>query len=178
MSNGLLELELWFLCLANLSYFWSTSDELERSLTDVCRTWPIFDRRLSDLSYLWPTSVGHELSLTDVWRTWAICDRRLTSLDNFWPTSDGHELSFIGEHSNTRGEPPKCWPAEPVPPSYPIRFLNPTCKNPSSAAWLGNWGHRSRQLRREVCVCAYVCECYIYMYIYICIHIYIYIYIY
>ena len=25
---------------------------------------------------------------------------------------------------------------EPVPPSDPIRFLNPTCKNPSSAAWL------------------------------------------
>ena len=34
---------------------------LELSLTDVCRTWAIFDRRLSDLSYLWPTSVGLEL---------------------------------------------------------------------------------------------------------------------
>ena len=27
-------------------------------------------------------------------------------------------------------------PGELVPPSYPIRFLNPACKNPSSAAWL------------------------------------------
>ena len=77
-----------FLCLANLSYFWSTSDELERSLTDVCRTWAIFDRRLSDLSYLWPTSVGIELFLTDVCRTWAIFDRRVTNLNYLLPTSD------------------------------------------------------------------------------------------
>ena len=36
------------------------------------------------------------------------------------------------------GEPPKCRMGEPVPPCHPIRFLNPACKNPSSAAWLGN----------------------------------------
>ena len=45
---------------------------------------------------------------------------------------------FIGEHSNTRGEPPKCRMGEPVPPGSTIRFLNPDPKNPSSAAWLGN----------------------------------------
>ena len=138
MPNGLLELELWFMWLANLSYFWSTSDELELSLTDACRTWAIFERRLPDLSYLWPTSVGLELSLTDACRTWAIFDRRVTNLNYLWPTSDEHELSFIGEHSNTRGEPSKCGTREPVPPRYAIRFLNPNCENPSSAAWSGN----------------------------------------
>ena len=52
----------------------------------------------------------------------------------------------IGEHSNTRGEPPKCRTGEPVPPSSAIRFLNPTCKNPSSAAWLGkNTAHDANQ---------------------------------
>ena len=37
---------------------------------------------------------------------------------------------YLGNHPLIAGEP--------VPPSSPIRFLNPTCKNPSSAAWLGN----------------------------------------
>ena len=37
-------------------------------------------------------------------------------------------------------------PGEPVPPAHDIRFLNPNCKNPSSAAWLGNhWGARKKQ---------------------------------
>ena len=36
---------------------------LDLTLTNVWRTWAIFDRRLSDLSYLWPTSVGLELPL-------------------------------------------------------------------------------------------------------------------
>ena len=66
--------------LTNLSYLWPTSDELVIldprlsstryllptsvtlliSLSDVCRTWAIVDRRLSDLSL--------ELFLNDVWR--------------------------------------------------------------------------------------------------------------
>ena len=78
MSNGLLELELWFLCLANLSYFWSTS-------------------RLSDLSYLWPTSVGLELSLTDVCRTWAIFDWRVTNMSYL---SLGNTQTHAGNHQN------------------------------------------------------------------------------
>ena len=97
MSNGLLELELWFLCLANLSYFWSTSDELELSLTDVGRTWAIFDRRLSDLSYLWPTSVGLELSLTGVCRTWAIFDWRVTNMSYLLL---GNTQTHAGNHRN------------------------------------------------------------------------------
>ena len=32
----------------------------------------------------------------------------------------------------------ECCLGEPVPPTDPIRFLNLNCKNPSSAAWLGN----------------------------------------
>ena len=72
----------------------SVFNEVELSLTDVWRTWAIFDRRLSDSSYLWPTSVGLELSLTDVCRTWAIFDRRLLDLSYLWPTSVGPELSL------------------------------------------------------------------------------------
>ena len=41
--------------------------------------------------------------------------------------SPGHSL-YNSLHSGA---------GEPVPPSYAIRFLNPNCKNPSSAAWLG-----------------------------------------
>ena len=37
-------------------------------------------------------------------------------------------------------------PGEPVPPSSPIRFLNPDCKNPSSAAWLGKKSTRCRTI--------------------------------
>ena len=57
---------------------------LDLTLTNVWRTWAIFDRRLSDLSHLWPTSGGLELSLTDVCRTWAIFDRRLSDLSYLW----------------------------------------------------------------------------------------------
>ena len=39
---------------------------------------------------------------------------------------------------NSIGAPPKCRMGEPLPPSSPIRFPDPNCKNPSSAAWLGN----------------------------------------
>jgi hypothetical protein len=61
--------------------------ELELSLTDVWRTWVIFDRRVTNLSYLWPTCDELEL-------TWAIFDRRVTNSSHLWPTCDELELSL------------------------------------------------------------------------------------
>ena len=50
-----------------------------------------------------------------------------------------HKTCLVN-HIHTWGNQFPLKPVEPVPPCHPIRFLNPTCKNPSSAAWLGNNG--------------------------------------
>ena len=107
------------------------SVELEQSLTHECRTWSILILWMSNLINLGPMSVELEQSLTYECRTWSIFDLWVSNL--------------IKRHSkHTRGiwrmwgEPPTCRTGEPAPPSWPIRFLSPNCKNPWSAAWLGN----------------------------------------
>ena len=48
------------------------------------------------------------------------------------PPSNG-----AGIRAMKAGELAPLIPGEPVPLTDPIRFLNPNCKNPSSAPWLG-----------------------------------------
>ena len=60
-------------------------------------------------------------------------------LGGSWGDLGGSWESPSGGIKETRGgtDSPGLIPGEPVPPGNPIRFLNPNCKNPSSAAWLG-----------------------------------------